>query len=435
MTSLDETRPAASDRSQRGGIRSGFAARLQTKQPRRQSWGIASIALCVSMAAIWLVAVPLAFAPPARAQSGTVLILSTSVNGGTSSPEAEAATADGYSVTVDTPSTWDSLTEANFASYSAIVIGDPSNGSCATGVPSDALSTAGTWGPAITGDVAVVGTAPEYAGASGTTLIDDGIAYAVSGSGTGLYISLNCEYSSASANTAVPLLAHVDGGGFTVQGQSATCPNSGTVNTLVAVANNQLAKLQASSLGPWASPACSVEESFDAWPSALSGLGLDAGATPADFTASDGVTGQPYLLVGIAAERRDPGTVPLDGRRGAPQQHLRRRESRRARLLAKPRPRSRSGRPRHRATSPSRTRTSRSRPTAPRSISPAPTTPSSPSRRPQPARPGPSATARRTAGRARSASAAPAAGDIYTIAGLRTADGQGGSPTNCAHDP
>ena len=47
------------------------------------------------MAAIWLVAVPLAFAPPASAQSGTVLILSTSVNGGTSSPEAQAATADG----------------------------------------------------------------------------------------------------------------------------------------------------------------------------------------------------------------------------------------------------------------------------------------------------------------------------------------------------
>ena len=250
------------------------------------------------MAAIWLVAVPLAFAPPAGAQSGTVLILSTSVNGGTSSPEAQAATADGYSVTVASPSTWDSLTEANFASYSAIVIGDPSNGSCATTVPSDALSTAATWGPAVTGNVAVVGTAPEYAGASGTTLIDDGIAYAVSGSGTGLYLSLNCEYSSASSNTAVPLLVHVEGGGFTVQGQSATCPNSGTVNTLVAVANNQFAKLQSSSLGPWTSPACSVEESFDAWPSALSGLGFDAAATPVDFTASDGVTGQPYVLVG-----------------------------------------------------------------------------------------------------------------------------------------
>jgi RHS repeat-associated protein len=276
------------------------------------------------MAAIWLVAIPIALAPPARASSlGTVLILSTSVNGGTSSPEAQAATADGYSVTVASPSTWDSLTEANFASYSAIVIGDPSNGSCATTVPSDALSTAATWGPAVTGNVAVVGSAPEYAGASGTTLIDDAIAYAVSGSGTGLYVSLNCEYSSASSNTAVPLLAHVDGGGFAVQGQSATCPNSGTVNTLVAVASNQFAKLQSSSLGPWVSPACSVEASFDAWPSALSGLGFDAGATPVDFTASDGVTGQPYVLVGsapsagtLALSPSTGGEVPLSSTYG-----------------------------------------------------------------------------------------------------------------------
>src|ERR1039458_9954991 len=175
--SAGETSQAASGRYGMRQLRGGLAGTLRTRRAHKASWGPASVGLCVSMAAIWLVAVPLAFALPAGAQSGTVLILSTSVNGGTSSPEAEAATADGYTVTVASPSTWDSLTEANFASYSAIVIGDPSNGSCATTVPSDALSTAATWGPAVTGNVAVVGTAPEYAGASGTTLIDDGIAY------------------------------------------------------------------------------------------------------------------------------------------------------------------------------------------------------------------------------------------------------------------
>ena len=81
-------------------------------------------------------------------------------------------------------------------SYSAIIIGDPSTSSCATSVPSDALSTAGTWGPAITGNVAVIGTAPQFAGSSGTTLIDDAISYVLAGSGTGLYVSLNCEYAS-----------------------------------------------------------------------------------------------------------------------------------------------------------------------------------------------------------------------------------------------
>ena len=241
---------------------------------------------------------PSRLAPPARASSGTVLILSTSVNGGSSSPEAQAATVDGYTVTVDNPSSWDGLTQANFASYSAIVLGDPSTSSCATSVPSDALSTAGTWGPAINGNVAVIGTAPQFAGSSGTTLINDAISYVLAGTGTGLYVSLNCEYSSASANTAVPLLAHVEGGGFTIQGRSASCPNAGSVNTLVALGASQLSALQSSSLGIWSSPACSVEETFDAWSSDLSGLGYDAGVTPANFTASSGVTGQPYLLVG-----------------------------------------------------------------------------------------------------------------------------------------
>ncbi|MGD1012348.1 MAG: DUF6531 domain-containing protein, partial [Acidimicrobiales bacterium] len=266
----------------------------------KRSRGIASVGFCVAMAAIWLVAIPLSTTPPAAAQSaGTVLILSTSVNGGSSSPEALAATADGYTVTVDTPATWDDLTKAQFASYSAIVIGDPSSGgTCATTVPSDALSTVATWSAAVAGNVAVVGTAPALAGSSGTTLIADSIAYAASGSGTGLYVSLNCYYSGASSDTAVPLLADIDGGGFTVQGQS-TC-TSGTVDSLVATEDSQLADLQSSSLGPWTSPACSIEETFNAWPSEFSALGYDAGATPTDFTSSDGLAGQPYILTGSA---------------------------------------------------------------------------------------------------------------------------------------
>ncbi len=434
MTSPNRTRPAASDRSDRGATRSGFAARLRTKRPRRRSWGIASVGLRVSMAAIWLVAVPLAFAPPARAQSGTVLVLSTSVNGGTSSPEAEAATADGYTVTVASPSTWDGLTEANFASYSAIVIGDPSNVSCATAVPSDALSTAATWGPAVTGNVAVIGTAPEYAGSSGTALIYDAIAYAVSGSGTGLYLSLNCEYSSASSNTAVPLLAHVEGGGFTLQGQSATCPDSGTVNTLVAVASNQFAELQSSSLGPWASPACSVEESFDAWPSALSGLGYDAASTPADFTASDGVTGQPYVLVGsppsagtLALSPSMGGEVPLSSTYGG--------------------------------SNPAAPGYSENRALAADAVDPATgdftesdTDLSIPTYGPaldftrtydaqlaeqqtMAGTPGAFGYGSTDSWASSLSSGAPTAGDIYTIAGLRTADGQGGSATNSPLNP
>jgi len=85
---------------------------------------------------------------PVRASSGSVLILSTSVNGGSSSPEAQAVPS-GYTVTVAPPSTWDAMTTAQFAGYSAIIIGDPSSsGTCPSSAPADALSTASTWGPA-----------------------------------------------------------------------------------------------------------------------------------------------------------------------------------------------------------------------------------------------------------------------------------------------
>src|ERR1022692_4655893 len=118
-------------------------------------------AVAAGVVAVTAAGMVAAGAAPARAASGTALILSTSVNGGSSSAEAKAASNLGYTVTVATPSTWDAMTTAQFKTYSLLIIGDPSSGStCASSVPSDALSTAGTWGPAVTGNVAVLGTAP-----------------------------------------------------------------------------------------------------------------------------------------------------------------------------------------------------------------------------------------------------------------------------------
>jgi hypothetical protein len=66
--------------------------------------------------------------------------------------------------------------------------------------------------------VAVLGTAP---GAAGTTaasnLMTASAGYAAAGysasagTGTGLYVSLNCEYKTAAAKTPVPLLNGVEG--------------------------------------------------------------------------------------------------------------------------------------------------------------------------------------------------------------------------------
>src|SRR5260370_24042832 len=100
---------------------------------------------------------------------------------------------------------------AQFQAYSAIIIGGPSTTSCSANAPSEAVSTAATWGPAVTGNVVVLGTAPALAGA--TALIKDSIAYAASGSGTGLYVSLNCEKAGSAAGTSVSMLSYVDDSG------------------------------------------------------------------------------------------------------------------------------------------------------------------------------------------------------------------------------
>ncbi|MGH3157683.1 MAG: RHS repeat-associated core domain-containing protein [Streptosporangiaceae bacterium] len=248
-------------------------------------------------------------AGPAQASSVSVLILSTSVNGGLSSAEAQAvaAVSPGATVTVDTPSQWDALSKANFASYSAIILGDPSSGgSCSPSAPSDALSTESAWGPAVTGNVAVLGTAPALAGSAGTALMDDAVKWALAGSGTGMYVSLNCDYAGSSVTNAdAALLDGVGGGGFDVTGQNSqgpSCTDSGTVNTWEADSTASFAGLDSSSLSAssWA-PACPVQETFDSWPATFTPVAYDAAASPAQFTASDGQTGQPYVLAGTPA--------------------------------------------------------------------------------------------------------------------------------------
>src|SRR6266851_859659 len=320
-------RLAISDHVARRGVRAGVSLRRAFRRllpgvRRAAAAGLAPlvaagqilvpVAVTATGAAAGSLAVAMARPAPVRAASQSVLILSTSVNGGSSSAEA-AAVPSGDTVTVATPSTWDAMTTAQFKAYSAIVIGDPSTTSCASSVPSDALSTAAVWGAAVTGNAAVIGTAPAFAGTAGAPLIKDAIGYALAGSGTGLYMSLNCEYSSAAAGTAVPILAGVDGGGFTVTGQGSTCPNSGTVNTAEGQGVSQFNNLSSSALASWASPACSVQETLNSWPAQFTGLGYDAAATPADFTASDGAAGQPYVLLGAPVSAATQALAPSAG--------------------------------------------------------------------------------------------------------------------------
>jgi len=313
----------------------GRAARRRCRARRMVAWAlnpvlvagltvppVAVVAAGVAAATAVSAAVAVAPAKAAGPCSGSVLVFPDSVNGGSSSAEAEEAAALGCSVTMFSSSAVSGMTqaqmEAYFGGFSAIIIGDPSTSStCASTVPADALQYAADWGPAVKGNVAVLGTAPVAAGSAGTQLLDDAITYGVTGGAsgnTGLYASLDCDYSTASAGTAVPLLASVGGGGFTVTGQISTCPaNAGTTNRLQVVADAPFNGLTSSNLGPWSSPACSVQETLTAWTAGLSGLAYDAAATPATFTASDGATGQAYILAGTLPTAGTLALAPSQG--------------------------------------------------------------------------------------------------------------------------
>jgi trimeric autotransporter adhesin len=264
-----------------------------------------------------------AVAPPAKAASG-LPVLVVLVNGEATAPETTLLTSAGYTVTQVAPATLASMSKSTFQGYAAVVIGDSSTStSCSTMAPSTS-SLGSQWEPWVNGNVAVLGTAPVMPGTTGANaLIADAVKYAAaqpaSSSVTGLYVSLNCGYSTAAAGTAVSLLSGVDSigtaGGVTVNG-SLACSDPGTVNKWEGAAAGTFGGFTSDSLGTgaWPSPACPVREAFDSWPAMFTPVAYDAGSdATANFTASDGVTGQPYILLGAPLPSGTAALAPGTG--------------------------------------------------------------------------------------------------------------------------
>lgn len=207
----------------------------------------------------------------------TVLMLATTLKGGTDTPtdlctslEVVQANALGLNVEIDDATAWGAKSTANFATYRAIVLGDPD--CVATNVPiTEAESTTGTWGPAITGPIALIGTDPEFhflnnSGAQAAQLTENAIAFATSTSGQpGAYISLSCYYVNSPANTSVPVLAPF--GSFTVQGTS-NANNSNIVAPTNALVNTPNA-LNNVGLSNWSE---STHEAFNSFPSTFTAV-------------------------------------------------------------------------------------------------------------------------------------------------------------------
>ncbi len=228
---------------------------------------------------------------PASGLPEKVLILASTVTGGASSVEATKAAALGYTVDVVSDVAWSAKTASDFASYRAIILGDPTcrgGGGNTSPYLNAALANRSVWGPQIDGNVVINGTDPVYHnGQGGNALTGKGIAFATDAPGkTGAYISLSCYYHGVASGTPVPLLDVFNPGGFKMTGVG--CYN----NVRIVASHPALVGLTDANLSNWG---CSVHEAFVTWPSDFTVLAIAAGIGSA-YTAADGTKGTPYIL-------------------------------------------------------------------------------------------------------------------------------------------
>lgn len=240
----------------------------------------------------------------------TVLILSSTVVPDTSpggslpkSVEQEAAEALGFSVEVATPAQWAGKSTADFASYRAIILGEPN---CSTDVGNVAAAEAntGTWGPAIKGNVIVLGNDTTFHVLAGTPLPADprlvtrkGIEFATSNSSTGAFVSLSCYYTFSPPNTPVPVLSpFTNGAAFSLEGNLSCDGNMHNPG----VGPASLNVLTDPVLSNWG---CSVHEGFNTFPSSFDVVAIDANHTSGAGVLHfpDGSSGLPFIVTKTAA--------------------------------------------------------------------------------------------------------------------------------------
>lgn len=239
----------------------------------------------------------LATALAGTAAGGTVLILDTTVTGGASSYEAQAAIAAGHSVEMATPAQWAAKTAADFGSYDALILGDPTCGYAGAGVTGPYIGAAEAnrtvWSPQIDGNIVVIGTDEVFHHfQGGAQLTTSAVKFAADEAGkTGLMISLSCYYHDFTGVThPIPVLDQF--GTFTSVG--VDCYN----DAHIVATHPALAGLTDASLSNWS---CSVHNAFAAFPSSGPGaflpLAIARNVTAAgSMSFPDGSFGIPYIL-------------------------------------------------------------------------------------------------------------------------------------------
>ncbi len=252
-------------------------------------------------------------AAPEETPGGTVLILSTTLSG---TKESDLATALGFTVEVADPAAWAAKTQADFASYRAIILGDATCSDLSIYAAAEANKA--TWSAAINGNIILIGADPgfhaNYAPAvPASTLMSNSIAFAGDVSGkTGLYAAFGCAYVSAPPEgTPISFLSEL--GAFTGAG------NSWDAVHMVA-SHPALAGLTDELLSNWGN---STHMGFVSFPEDYVSLASQNGLTgPGQITFGDGTTGIPYIIVkgagvivigGPVITEISPNTGPVAG--------------------------------------------------------------------------------------------------------------------------
>ena len=229
---------------------------------------------------------------PNAPTTNSVLIYQPSVIGAVSREETQAALV-GLDVVVATAAQWSSMTTANFQTYRALILGDPSCGNVTSITGAEANRA--TWSAAVTGNVIVIGTDPEvHFSLGGSNLMARGICFAASDPArTGAYLDLSCYYGSVPSGSpaVVPVLDQF--GTFKTYGTPCDAGvHRVAAGTCLSTVVGTLPTMTDAVLGPWH---CSSHEGFTAWPPTFDVFAIVTGI-PSTYTATDGTSGVPYIL-------------------------------------------------------------------------------------------------------------------------------------------
>ena len=245
-----------------------------------------------------------AMADPAPDANSVLILEDTDVFG---SYSTEAA-AQGFTVVLVSDAEWATYSESDFASFRAIIIGDPN---CVGGTAylAPVNGNKADWSAAIGGGAStnpklIIGTDENFHRTQGgSQLISSGIQFVTSTPGqTGLYFSFGCAYHGATPNTPVPELDELGAFGA---GEADGCFD----DAHIVATHPALAGTTDDSLSNWS---CSVHNVFNSAPDSFVPLAIangQSGEGSEEFR--DGSMGIPYIYASGAGVSAVGEEVPV----------------------------------------------------------------------------------------------------------------------------